>query len=88
MGYECSNRAEGRFAEFPGKFCSAATGRRRPETYQFTPACPEQLGNSSPEAYAAEGDEPGTMFRACFSILLARKDPFKVVPKCKDHHAH
>mgnify|MGYP001578060429 CR=1 FL=1 len=32
--------------------------------------------------------EPRMKLGACLGILLVREDPFKVIPKRKDHNAH
>ena len=66
-------------------------------------AHPELPGSSSPEGYAENCDEPRMKLGkrrvlarrgwagekvSLFSILLTKEDPFKVIPKRKDHDAH
>ena len=48
----------------------------------------ELPGSSFSEGYAENFDEPRIQLGACFRILLPKEDPFKVIPKGKDHDAH
>ena len=66
-------------------------GRRREKTSGviiFSPIRPELPGSSSPEGYAENCDEPRMKLGACCTMLLTREDPFKIIPKRKDHDAH
>ena len=48
----------------------------------------ELSGSSSSEGSAENFDELRMKLVACFCILLPKEDPFKVIPKGKDHDAH
>lgn len=88
MGYGCSNLTEESLLGCLGELSSEDGGERKPETYQCLSARPEPPDSSFPEGYAADCDAPRRKFEACFSILLTRENPFKVIPKRKDHDAH
>jgi hypothetical protein len=103
MGYERSNLSKESLFGCSNESFSQAAGQRKPEAFQFSPTRRELPGSSFPEGYAADCDEPRMKLGkrrvlvrrrwvgekvSLFSILLAREDSFKVIPKRKDHNAH
>jgi hypothetical protein len=103
MGYGCSDLTEENLLACSTKASNEAAGELKLEVSWFSSARLELPGSSPPEGYAEDCDEPrmklgkrGVLARRgwagekvrVFSILLAREDPFKVIPKRKDHDAH
>jgi len=79
---------EDSFIGYVNKSSSEAVGKIKPEEKLCSSVCPELPCRSSSEGSAENFDELRMKLVACFCILLPKEDPFKVIPKGKDHDAH
>jgi hypothetical protein len=85
MGYECSNLTEESLLGCSNKSSDDAAGERKQEVYGEDFDEPKmKLGKRRVLARRGWVGEKVSLF----SILLTREDPFKVIPKRKDHDAH